>query len=63
LTFKKKKDEYVLQQLYEFDEKLHVNNFFPWFDAIHIRNNIGNCFMIQLVYNLHTCDHAMCLHF
>jgi hypothetical protein len=29
LTFKKKKDEYVLQQLYEFDEKLHVNNFFP----------------------------------
>jgi len=29
LTFKKKKDEYVLQQLYEFHEKVHINNFFP----------------------------------
>jgi hypothetical protein len=28
LTFKKKKDEYVLQ-LYEFDENVHINNFFP----------------------------------
>ncbi len=40
LTFKKKKDEYVLQQLHEFDENVHINNVFPWFDAIHIRNNI-----------------------
>jgi hypothetical protein len=29
LTFKKKKDEYVLQQLHEFDENVHINNVFP----------------------------------
>jgi hypothetical protein len=29
LTFKKKKDEYVSQQLHKFDEKVHINKLFP----------------------------------